>query len=898
MKNIFTLTFSLAFTYFITGFFSNSLLAIDGYAVASWPPSGIALAGFLLCGRRAFLGILLGALLTNLIHLDRVVDILHWQVFLQALLVSLAAILQAWLGCFIIIRIIKAPLDLSSLKHSVQSLIIAGPVCCVTAAAIGTSLLVFNNVIPVHVAFDNFVAWWIGDSIGVLIFTPLILAAFNYAQMRHRLQVILPAILIYIVISISFYAAASVKRDKDIQKQEAKVAEVQSEINHKLDEITGHLALLSTFFASSDGVSNDEFERFTSKQLDYSNEILAFEWVPYVPAGQSRDYQQSVRQQQAEQSKFYIKEQSSAGHWQPVSERDVYYPVQYTYPIIGNEEIIGFDLASSSQRRSALMLSKSLNELVVTEPIKLLQNKTREQGVLFISPVYNDLNTQVDFRGFVVAVVSFARLANTLQINHHSQISAHFYDVTDAQNRLLIYRTDRTDIELLREYQLELGERIWQIQLLEPKTKTSWIMYWFAQILGMLFVWLLITFLISVTGTNIQVREQVAQQTRVLRQEKQKADEASQIKSQFLANMSHEVRTPINGIKGLHYLALQQQDWQQARRYIEQADGALSVLLRVLNDVLDFSKMEAGKLDLMQESIALDKLIDELINLVQFEADLKSLQLKLEIDSDTDLQLDSDPIRLKQVLLNLLNNAIKFTTAGAITLKVWQQGDSIYFSVSDTGIGISQTAQQQLFQPFAQADSSTSRQFGGTGLGLSICKKLVELMGGTISLASEEGQGSTFTFTLPLNSPLVKAEQLEPQFNDIDTSNLSFAAFKILLVEDNPLNQHVATAILKTKGCITDVASDGFEAIEKVSETRYDLVLMDIQMPNMDGLQATKVIRYELFMHQLPIIALSANAHDDDVKKALAVGMDGYLTKPIDAEKLFKTVWHYLHKDV
>eukprot|EP01093_Parvamoeba_rugata_P000224 TRINITY_DN10208_c0_g1_i1.p1 TRINITY_DN10208_c0_g1~~TRINITY_DN10208_c0_g1_i1.p1 ORF type:complete len:717 (+),score=186.08 TRINITY_DN10208_c0_g1_i1:639-2789(+) len=716
--------------------------------------------------------------------------------------------------------------------------------------------------------------------------------------MRHRLQVILPAILIYIVISISFYAAASVKRDKDIQKQEAKVAEVQSEINHKLDEITGHLALLSTFFASSDGVSNDEFERFTSKQLDYSNEILAFEWVPYVPAGQSRDYQQSVRQQQAEQSKFYIKEQSSAGHWQPVSERDVYYPVQYTYPIIGNEEIIGFDLASSSQRRSALMLSKSLNELVVTEPIKLLQNKTREQGVLFISPVYNDLNTQVDFRGFVVAVVSFARLANTLQINHHSQISAHFYDVTDAQNRLLIYRTDRTDIELLREYQLELGERIWQIQLLEPKTKTSWIMYWFAQILGMLFVWLLITFLISVTGTNIQVREQVAQQTRVLRQEKQKADEASQIKSQFLANMSHEVRTPINGIKGLHYLALQQQDWQQARRYIEQADGALSVLLRVLNDVLDFSKMEAGKLDLIQESIALDKLIDELINLVQFEADLKSLQLKLEIDSDTDLQLDCDPIRLKQVLLNLLNNAIKFTTAGAITLKVWQQGDSIYFSVSDTGIGISQTAQQQLFQPFAQADSSTSRQFGGTGLGLSICKKLVELMGGTISLASEEGQGSTFTFTLPLNSPLVKAEQLEPQFNDIDTSNLSFAAFKILLVEDNPLNQHVATAILKTKGCIADVASDGFEAIEKVSETRYDLVLMDIQMPNMDGLQATKVIRYELFMHQLPIIALSANAHDDDVKKALAVGMDGYLTKPIDAEKLFKTVWHYLHKDV
>ena len=407
---------------------------------------------------------------------------------------------------------------------------------------------------------------------------------------------------------------------------------------------------------------------------------------------------------------------------------------------------------------------------------------------------------------------------------------------------------------------------------------------------------LLITFLISVTGTNIQVREQVAQQTRVLRQEKQKADEASQIKSQFLANMSHEVRTPINGIKGLHYLALQQQDWQQARHYIEQADGALSVLLRVLNDVLDFSKMEAGKLDLIQEPIELNQLIDELVNLVQFDVDIKSLKLILELDNSADLQLDSDPIRLKQVLLNLLNNAIKFTAIGTITLKVWQQQDVTYFSVSDTGIGISQVAQQQLFQPFAQADSSTSRQFGGTGLGLSICKKLVELMGGNISLVSEEGQGSTFTFTLPRISPLTKAEQLEPLFAEIDTSTLSLAEFKILLVEDNPLNQHVATAILKTKGCIADVASDGFEAIEKVSETRYDLVLMDIQMPNMDGLQATKVIRDELFIHQLPIIALSANAHDDDVKKALAAGMDGYLTKPIDAEKLFKTIWHYLQQ--
>ncbi|KPH62894.1 CHASE domain-containing protein [Pseudoalteromonas porphyrae] len=892
MKNIFTLTVSLAFAYFTTGFFSNLLLAVDGYAVASWPPSGIALAGFLLCGRRALAGILLGALLTNLAHLDRVVDILHWQVFLQALIVSLAATFQAWFGSYLIVNVIKAPLDLSSLKRSVHSLIVAGPICCVIAASIGTTLLVYNQVIPAHVAVDNFIAWWIGDSIGVLIFTPLILAAFNYSQMRHRLQVILPSLFIYMVISLSFYAAASVKKEKNIQKQSAKIAAVQSEINHKISEITGHLTLLATFFASSDGVNYQEFKRFTSKQLDYSHEILAFEWVPRVTKAELTQYQQGIQLEGVDD--FYIKEKSSGQSWQPVSMRDEYYPVQYAHPIVGNEVVLGFDLASNEQRYDALMMSKALNELVISEPIGLVQSNADGNGVLFFFPVFGDLDTQGDFKGFVVGVVSLSRLSQSLWFNHDSKISAHFYDVTDENDQQLIYQTQSANVELLNEYQLLLGKRIWQVQLFEPKSKTSWVMYWLAQIVGMLFVWLLITFLISVTGTNIQVREQVAQQTRILRQEKQKADEASQIKSQFLANMSHEVRTPINGIKGLHYLALQQQDWQQGRRYIEQADGALSVLLRVLNDVLDYSKMEADKLDLAQEPIKVNHLIDEVMNLVQFEADIKALNLQLELDRGAQLQIDTDPIRLKQVLLNLLNNAIKFTAAGTITLKIWQSESVTYFSVNDTGIGINDNAQQQLFQPFAQADSSTSRQYGGTGLGLSICKKLVELMGGAIGLESKQGLGSTFTFTLPRISPLAKTEQLETRFNDIDTSSLSFVDFKILLVEDNPLNQHVATAILKTKGCVADIANDGFEAIEKVSQTPYDLVLMDIQMPNMDGLQATKVIRNELFMSELPIIGLSANAHDEDAKKALATGMDDYLTKPIDADKLFKTMWHYL----
>ena len=893
MKNVFTLSFSLACAYFFTGYLSNLLLAVDGYAVASWPPAGIALASFLLWRHRAYLGIIAGSLLINLIHLDHVTDILNWQILLHAVGLSFAAFLQAWLGAQIITKVIKAPLDLSSLKLSIQSLVIAGPVCCVIGAIAGTSLLVFNQIIPAANALDNFITWWIGDSIGVLIFTPLLLAVFHYSEMRHRLQVIVPALLIYAIISISFYGAASVKKQKDTQKQETKVLATQSAINQKLDEIIAHLSLLSGFLANSEDVSFSEFTQFTAKQLSYSEEILAFKWVPAITDDSRAEYQSWIEQVDSENP--FIKQKSANGQWQKVPYRELYYPVKYINPLRGMKDIVGFDLGSNEQVRTALTKSKVLNELVISEPTALIPNNDG-LSVLFMYPVFGNVVTEGDFKGFVVAVVSLAKLSKSLSFDSNERIAISFFDINNAEKQQALYIAEHHSMVLLKKYQLLIGQRMWRVELHQPVLKSSWFIYWLAQIVGMLFVWLLIIFLISVTATNIRIREQVAKQTLTLRQEKQKADEASAIKSQFLANMSHEIRTPINGIKGMHYLALQQQDWQQAKGYIEQADGALSVLLRVLNDVLDFSKMEAGKLELMQEPVNLKQLAEDIVGLMQFEVESKSLSLKLEYDSDAHLILNTDPIRLKQILLNLLNNAVKFTAKGCITLKIWQSSKMTYFSVNDTGIGISSAAQKQLFKPFSQADSSTSRQYGGTGLGLSICKKLVELMGGAIDLKSSEGHGSTFTFSLPVHSSLPKAKYSADALSKIDVSNISLEKYQLLIVEDNPLNQHVVSAILETKHGIADIANDGLEAIAMLSEKNYDLVLMDIQMPNMDGLQATKVIRNELGFFDLPIIGLSANAHEQDAQKAIASGMDSYMTKPIEADELFKTLWYYLSR--
>lgn len=518
----------MACAYFFTGYFSNSLLSVDGYAVASWPPSGIALASFLIWGRKSFIGLIIGAFCTNLIHLEHTVDIFHFIVLLQAIGITLASVLQAWIGRQIIVNVIKAPLDLSSLKHSVQSLIVAGPICCVIAAGVGTSLLALNNVIPTNAIFDNFIAWWIGDSIGVLIFTPLVLAAFNYTQVRHRMLVILPSLLIYILISVSFYGAASVKKEKDIQKQEAKILSVQNAISQKLDGITAHLGLLATFFASSSDVDFKEFKQFTSKQLGYSQEILAFEWIPYIPANKLADFE--THENPATGKPLYIKEKSLDGAWQPAGTRSNYFPVKYVYPLKGNEDVLGFDLASSKVRGAALSKAKELNELALSEPINLVQN-TAEHGVLFLYPVFGESSTEDDFKGFVAAIVSLKRLSQTLLFDHNNSISASFFDTTIPGKKQAIYIADTANSQaLFKEYQLLIGKRMWQVELYEPIVRTSWLVYWLAQIVGMLFVWLLITFLISVTGTNIQIREQVAKQTHTLRKEKQKADEASHIK--------------------------------------------------------------------------------------------------------------------------------------------------------------------------------------------------------------------------------------------------------------------------------------------------------------------------------------------------------------------------------
>ncbi|MEO2282161.1 ATP-binding protein [Pseudoalteromonas pernae] len=874
MKNLFNLTFIVALGYFITGFFSNALLSIEGYAVASWPPSGIALAALLIAGKRAVIGVMLGALITNIAHLDNIAGILHWQVAVQAVVVSTASTLQAYLGYWVITRVLKTPLDLSDLKLTIISIIIAGPVVCVIAAFTGTEMLVFNNIIPSSGRLENFVTWWIGDSIGVMIFTPLLLAGFNFTVARHRLQVIVPSLVIYVMISITFYLFASSKFEERNEVYSAQAQVIIDQFDEVLTRLRANTQILASFMTHSEQVERSEFNGFTAKQMAYNPEINALVWMPKVAPNNIGELELLARDEGVENYKVFPRFE--------VEPRAFQYPVYFGLFSQGMRTVYGLDISAEPYFSS---LQKSDGTLFVTPAFQLESSPKGDLGFLVLARVPT-VGTKVD--GYVAAVISLPLLKESaLAKLSFEGIGVELVDLSAESEQAILALPHHE--ALIKSHEFDMGARTWRLNIYRQGVRSIWTGYWYAQVVGMLFVWLLITFLIAITGSNIRVRDQVAKQTKVLREEKAKADTANSAKSQFLANMSHEIRTPINGIKGLHYLALQQNDWQTAKQYIGQADNALSVLLRVLNDLLDFSKMEAGKLELHQEPIVIEELCAEIKQLISVEASNKSLLVNYEIAPDVTPIFNTDIIRLKQVLLNLLNNAVKFTQHGAIRLKIADAGDALCFSVTDTGIGIRKDIQKQLFKPFSQADGSTSRRFGGTGLGLSICQKLVTLMGGRIELESEEGLGSCFRVFLPKHSTLPMRSDIMPKESQAPT-DLDLSDVAILLVEDNALNQQVAKAMLVGKGAAPDIANDGIEAIEMVSQKQYDIVLMDIQMPNMDGLEATKVIRNELLLTDLPIIGLSANAQERDLKLAEHYGMNDYVVKPIEANLLFASI--------
>ncbi len=389
--------------------------------------------------------------------------------------------------------------------------------------------------------------------------------------------------------------------------------------------------------------------------------------------------------------------------------------------------------------------------------------------------------------------------------------------------------------------------------------------------------------------------ESIAQMVNTLKDMVIRSEAATKAKSDFLARMSHEIRTPMNGILGMTYLALRANPDEKQKNYLQRIDTAAKTLLGVINDILDFSKIEAEKMDIDHVAFRVSTLLTSMRDMLQPKCDEKGITLTFSVADDVPKVLVSDPLRFTQVCINLCSNAIKFTPKGDVHMHISiaeKQGANftLLTTVKDTGIGMTEEAQEHIFDSFSQADGTTTRKYGGTGLGLAISKSLAHLLGGDIWVESELHKGSTFYFTIQAQ------EGLEADLSDTETmtppAHYTLPKLNILLAEDNEINQEIALEILKNMGTSVTLAHNGAEAVALWEKENFDVILMDIQMPTMDGLTAAQTIRQSLrpLSASVPIIAMTAHAMVGDKEKSLEAGMNDHITKPLNVDELYNVL--------
>lgn len=887
---------ALFISYFLVGHFLSSI-SFQAQIIPVWLPAGIALVGSFIWWWRFLPAVFIASMAFNYsVHPFADIASFFGVLGLELLVIAAGATLQALVGSALLRYWIGNPLKQSSNIKLFYFIFVVGILVNLISANIGVfALSTFNPHYSQENYLLNVIYWWLGDSLGVLLVTPFLLSLLSLNKRGHKdrkSRFVIPASVVFLFLSVLVLTALFIEFSNESARKSAvrEMKAVENGLYRELNNSLAQLQNLASYIQSTPDMNRAMFLKFVNTLMQSQSTIKAMSWNPIIP-GENR------LEAEEELSAIYGKPITIRG--KPLKEHDPLVFVKLISPEAGNSKAIGFNVYSNSERKSTLNAAQTLFQAQATPIIKLVQSDSQEPAYLLFFPVFRSLN---DYSGssskILMGYATGVFLAEKMiQLAFNLDESDLFkYEIYE-EGKSVAFSSNTGVSELILESKtslkgldFHLAGQIWHLNMLADKDvlaqqQSQYYLPLFALEVVIVTFMTLLTLMMHIRQVDLDTL--VKEKTESLRLAVKSSDQANMAKTRFLANMSHEIRTPMNAVLGFSRLAKLSDDINEIKGHLEKVEVSSDILLSIVNDILDISKIESGKLVLAHEVLDMHQVLARIDTLFDSQVSDKSLIWDLKDNLPQDLYFNGDQLRIEQVLLNLCGNALKFTKSGSIQLianlirKTKVQAE-ISVVVKDTGIGIALENQAQLFDVFSQADESTSRNYGGTGLGLAISKELSLLMGGDITIVSRSGKGSAFKFSFKLD--LSEEKPLE----NVSYNTKDFSHLKVLVAEDTKMNQLLIQAVLESLGILPVIVEDGLQALEIVQEKDFDLVLMDCQMPVMDGYEATAKIRQLPHLKNLPIFALTADVNVDSKRRALDVGFSEHLSKPIIIEDLIK----------